>query len=71
MKRYASIAGLVLGLSLSTAGAGQAQPKEQLGTVDFPSSCSAAAQPTFQRGVAMLHSFRYGEGERTDRKSVV
>jgi len=71
MKRYTSIAGLVLALALSTAGAAHAQPKEQLGTVDFPNSCSAAAQPIFQRGVAMLHSFRYGETERTFREALV
>jgi hypothetical protein len=42
--------------------------QEQLGTVNFPNSCSAAAQETFQRGVAMLHSFRYGEAEKTFRE---
>src|SRR4051812_38404379 len=29
------------------------------GTVHFPTSCSAAAQPKFQRAVAILHSFGY------------
>ena len=29
------------------------------GTVHFPTSCSAAAQPKFERAVAMLHSFGY------------
>jgi len=70
MKQYTSIAGLLFALSLSAAGVAHAQPKEQLGTVDFPNSCSAAAQPTFQRGVAMLHSFRYGEGEKTFREAL-
>ena len=41
----------------------QAQPKDQLGTVDFANSCSPAVQPSFQRSVAMLHSFRYVETE--------
>ncbi|MBI2678522.1 MAG: hypothetical protein HYX28_07045 [Candidatus Koribacter versatilis] len=29
------------------------------GTVHFPTSCSAAAQPKFERAVAILHSFGY------------
>jgi hypothetical protein len=32
-----------------------------LGTVDFPTSCRAAAQPSISRGVALLHSFGYEE----------
>jgi tetratricopeptide (TPR) repeat protein len=30
-----------------------------LGKVDFPTSCSAAVQNSFERGVALLHSFWY------------
>lgn len=37
---------------------------ENLGTVSFDNSCSAAVQPQLQRGVAMLHSFRYIETEK-------
>ena len=37
---------------------------EALGAVDFPVSCSAAAQGKFQRAVALLHSFWYGEAEK-------
>ncbi len=33
----------------------------QLGTVAFANSCSAAAQTSFQRGMALLHSFEFGE----------
>ena len=33
---------------------------ERLGTVAFATSCSAAAQPTFNRAVALLHSFEFG-----------
>jgi len=36
----------------------------QLGTVHFPSSCSAAVQKPVERGVAMLHSFWYEEAEK-------
>jgi hypothetical protein len=32
-----------------------------LGTVDFPTSCNAAAQKLISRGVALLHSFGYEE----------
>ena len=34
---------------------------EQLGTVDFATSCSAAAKPPFDRAVALLHSFEFGD----------
>src|SRR6202167_683536 len=36
----------------------------QLGTVHFPVSCTPAAQRTFERGVALLHSFWYEESEK-------
>jgi hypothetical protein len=38
---------------------------EKLGTVHFPTSCEAAVQPLFQRGVALLHSFWFPEGLKT------
>ena len=34
---------------------------EQLGTVDFATSCAAAAKPDFNRAVALLHSFEFGD----------
>jgi hypothetical protein len=34
---------------------------EKLGQVQFPTSCSATAQPQFDRAVALLHSFWFGE----------
>jgi hypothetical protein len=36
----------------------------KVGTVEFPTSCSAKAQPEFLRGVALLHSFFYEEARR-------
>ena len=33
---------------------------EVLGTVSFATSCSAGAQPLFNRAVALLHSFEFG-----------
>ena len=38
--------------------------QEQLGTVHFPVSCTPEAQKTFEKGVALLHSFRYEESEK-------
>ncbi len=38
-----------------------AQSTERLGKVDFPTSCAPAAQPHFERAVARLHSFWFGE----------
>jgi len=52
------------------AAAGQQQPAghqhaasghEQLGTVDFATSCAEAAKPEFNRAVALLHSFEFGD----------
>jgi len=39
--------------------------ESQLGTVHFPVSCSAEAQKSFEKGVALLHSFWYEEAEKT------
>src|SRR5712692_6519829 len=68
MKARMVIAGLLVALVLEIPGSGQAQPKEQLGKVDFQNSCSPAVQPSFQTSVAMLHSFRYGEAEKAFRE---
>jgi len=38
---------------------------EKLGKVSFQTSCSPAAQATFLRGVAWLHSFEYEPAEKT------
>lgn len=53
-------------LALAEAGAQhQHDHAEKLGTVRFETSCSPAAQATFLRGVAWLHSFEYEPAERT------
>jgi Tfp pilus assembly protein PilF len=39
----------------------------ELGTVHFPTSCSSAVQPDFERGVAMLHSYWFGYAGKTFR----
>src|SRR5260370_265292 len=55
--------------ALAVAGAASGQsagkPPEQLGKVSFANSCAPAAQASFERGVALLHSFWFREGERT------
>jgi tetratricopeptide (TPR) repeat protein len=42
---------------------------EELGTVHFPVSCTPEAQKTFEKGVALLHSFWYEEAEKTFAKA--
>ena len=37
---------------------------EKLGTVEFPSSCSSKVQKSFERAVALLHSFAYSAAEK-------
>lgn len=34
---------------------------QQVGTVNFPNSCSPEVQPTISKGLALLHSFQYEE----------
>jgi hypothetical protein len=37
-------------------------PLHRLGKVSFPTSCDATVQAQFEQGVALLHSFWFGEG---------
>ena len=39
-----------------------------LGSLSFETSCAPAVQKQFVRGVALLHSFWYSEGEKTFRE---
>lgn len=54
-------------LVLSISALGQ-HSSHALGKVDFKNSCSPAIQESFQRSVAMLHSFRYVETEKSFRE---
>ena len=57
---------LILVLSLSALRAQEMHrhdPTEKLGQVNFPVSCSAAAQKQFNRAMALQHSFQYQEAE--------
>src|SRR4030095_8876988 len=55
--------------SLSTALADEGHHHEeltqdQLGSVNFPTSCAPSGQKSFERGVALLHSFWYEEAQK-------
>jgi hypothetical protein len=58
------ISALVASAFLATAAGALAHNEgiEKLGTVRFPTSCSPAVQPQFERAVALLHSFWFSEG---------
>src|SRR5262249_6538346 len=40
----------------------------QVGTVHFPASCNPKVQKTFERGIALLHSFAFETAEATFRQ---
>ena len=69
--------GLALGLFLGSPAIAQQHEHgtsagEKLGTVSFSTSCSPAAQPLFNRAVALLHSFEFAhaiEGFNTTLKA--
>lgn len=62
MKQVLSVAlSAVLLAIVPLAGQEHTHPAgEKLGTVHFETSCSAAAQPGFDRAVSLLHSFEFG-----------
>jgi hypothetical protein len=43
----------------------RAAPPDQLGKINFPTSCAAEVQPAIEKAVALLHSFQYKESEQT------
>ena len=62
--RHRAIAVAFTLAAVAAAGSLAAQPKsgpEKLGKVTFATSCGAAVQPRFERAVALLHSFWFGE----------
>ena len=54
---------------LSSTPSHESSSLGKLGTIDFPTSGSAEAQPHFLRGVAALHSFWYEEAIESFRRS--
>jgi tetratricopeptide (TPR) repeat protein len=57
---FASV--IVLALALPSLA-----QEDKLGKVSFPTSCDPKVQALFERGVAMLHSFWYSEGDKMFR----
>ena len=45
-------------------------PGQKLGTVAFANSCAPEAQESFERGVALLHSFSFAAGEKAFREAL-
>ena len=66
MTRYIAAAAFLT--LVSTASAQHVHPppasSEKLGVVHFPTSCSPAVAPKFDRAVALLHSFEFGAAIR-------
>ena len=50
---------------LSAAQSAAESQAPRLGKVDFATSCSPQAQPIFERGLALMHSFQYREASET------
>jgi tetratricopeptide (TPR) repeat protein len=64
-RRSYLVPGLFLSLCLAQDGHFHSPASdEQLGSVSFPISCPAAAQSSFERGVALMHSFSYASAEK-------
>ena len=61
MKLRACFLGAVLAVVslLSPVVSGLSRIDQELGTIDFPTSGNAAAQPLFIKGVLLMHSFEY------------
>jgi hypothetical protein len=64
-RRFAAAVGLVSLVFALRADTFAGPPSDQLGKVNFPTSCSADVQPTIEKAVALLHSFQYKESEQT------
>jgi len=69
MKTVAILLSLSLLLALLSFADDQAHhhedlTAEQLGTVHFPTSCTESVQKSFERSVALLHSFWYEEAQK-------
>jgi hypothetical protein len=59
----------LLATAIAWAGDGARAPAK-LGTVAFANSCAPAAQDSFERGVALLHSFWFAEGDKAFREAL-
>src|SRR5215211_5853541 len=75
MKKFKLIARPVILMLLAAARAAaqehvhpRGSSTETLGTVHFETSCNPTAAPLFDRAVALLHSFEFGESIRAFTK---
>jgi hypothetical protein len=58
---FRAAAGILGALTCAALAAAHDDNLQKLGKVSFATTCSAAAQPQFERGVALLHSFWFPE----------
>jgi hypothetical protein len=56
--------------SPAVAAAEPGPASQRLGTVAFANSCAPEAQESFERGVALLHSFAFAAGEKAFREAL-
>src|SRR5258708_20209946 len=70
-RRFTSAFGLlIISLALPSAALradtlSSAKPPDQLGKVNFPTSCPAEVQPTIEKAITLLHSFQSKESRQT------
>src|SRR5205085_11197566 len=64
----AAVFAAALCLSAPSWAQSPGKPPEQLGKVSFANSCQPGVQATFERGVALLHSFWFRESEKAFRE---
>ena len=69
--RTLSVSAWIFGTAVTAAGSSAAAaethshpPPEKLGTVHFETSCATAVRGSFDRAVALLHSFAYESAAR-------
>ena len=67
MNTFSAVVALVVALTSFTAQSHEEESKGQVGRVKFTNSCDPKVQPLLETGVAMLHSFWFGAGEKTFR----
>ena len=65
MKQFTAVIAALLAASAFAHEDDAKRATEKIGKVNFANSCSPQTQAKLQRGVAMLHSFWWPEGERT------
>ena len=56
-------------LTLSGCSSGKKQPKDQLGELSFDVTGKDAAQPSFKKGLLLLHSFEYADAAEAFQKA--